>query len=120
MKIKASHKITGFTLPEMLLALSISSLVVAAAVTSGVALQKSFKAVDSYFGTHMQQIRIIDYLSRDVKRGLIVTTSADLQTVTITVPNYTIQAGDPEAIVNPALVTNVALAGLSWPGAFAV
>jgi hypothetical protein len=52
----------------------------------------------------MQQIRIVDYLSRDVKRGLVVTTSADLQTVTVTVPNYIIQAGDPEAVVNPDLV----------------
>ena len=52
----------------------------------------------------MQQIRIVDYLSRDVKRGLIVTTSADKQTVTITVPNYIIQAGDPEAVANPDLV----------------
>jgi hypothetical protein len=66
-------------------------------------LQKSFNAIDKYFATHMQQIRIVDYLSRDVKRGLVVTTSADLQTVTITIPNYIIQPDDPEAIVNPAL-----------------
>jgi hypothetical protein len=52
----------------------------------------------------MQQIRIVDYLSRDVKRGLIVKTSADLQTVTVTIPNYIIQASDPEAAVNPALI----------------
>jgi hypothetical protein len=35
---------------------------------------------------------------------LIVTTSVDLQTVTITTPNYIIQPGDPETIANPALV----------------
>jgi uncharacterized cupin superfamily protein len=51
----------------------------------------------------MQQIRIVDYLSRDVKRGLIVTTSVDLQTVTVTVPNYIIQKGDPEWQINNAL-----------------
>jgi len=78
--------------------------VIGAAMTSGIALQKSFKAVDSYFGTHMQQIRIIDYLSRDVKRGLIVTTSVSPQSVTVTIPNYLIKSGDPEAIANPLLV----------------
>ena len=52
----------------------------------------------------MQQIRIIDYLNRDVKRGLAVTTSVDLESVTITLPSYLIQAGDPEAIANPSLV----------------
>lgn len=104
MKLNASPKNAGFTLHELLIALSISSVVIAAAVTSGIALQKSFKAVDSYFATHMQQIRIIDYLSRDVKRGLSVTTSVSPQSVTVTLPNYLIQTGDAEAVANPALV----------------
>ena len=104
MKLKLSCKRLAFTLTEMMLALAISGVVLGATLTSSTSLQKSFNAVDSYFGTHMQQIRIVDYLSRDVKRGLIVTTSADLQTVTVTIPNYIIQAGDPEAVINPALV----------------
>jgi prepilin-type N-terminal cleavage/methylation domain-containing protein len=104
MKLKASHKLAGFTLSEMLVSLSLSSIVLAAAVTCGVALQKSFAATDNYFSTEMQQIRIIDYLNRDVKRGLIVTTSVDLQSVTMSVPQYIIQAGDREAVANPSLV----------------
>lgn len=104
MKLKSSITIAAFTLSEMLIAMSLSSVVLGAAVTSGIALQKSFSAVDNYFSTHMQQIRIIDYLNRDVKRGLIVTTSVDLQSVTVTMPNYIIQSGDAEAIANPSLV----------------
>ena len=104
MRLKISRKRVAFTLPEIALALAVSGVVFGAILTSSTSLQKSFNALDNYFGTHMQQIRIVDYLSRDVKRGLIVTTSADLQTVTVTIPNYIIQAGDPEAIVNPALV----------------
>ena len=104
MKLNSSLKKFAFTLPEMMLALATSGVVLGATLTSSGSLQKSFKAIDSYFGTHMQQVRIVDYLSRDVKRGLIVTTSVDLQTVSITVPNYIIQAGDPEAVLNPALV----------------
>ncbi|HAK06937.1 MAG TPA: hypothetical protein DCO65_06690 [Spartobacteria bacterium] len=105
MKIKHSTKKShGFTLVETTVGLGISSIVFAAAITASVGLQKSFNAIDNYFATHMQQIRIIDYLNRDVKRGLIVTTSADLQSVSITIPNYIIQAGDPEAVANPSLV----------------
>src|SRR5436853_3016738 len=104
MKLKSSHKVAGFTLSEMLVSVSLSSIVLAAAITCGVALQKSFAATDNYFSTQMQQIRIIDYLNRDVKRGLIVTTSVDLQSVTMSVPKYIIQAGDSEAVANPALV----------------
>ena len=104
MKLSSIKKTGGFTFSEMMIGLSISSVIIAAAVTSSIALQKSFNAVDNYFATHMQQVRIIDYLNRDVKRGLVVTTSVDLQSVTVSVPNYIIQAGDPEAVVNPALV----------------
>jgi Tfp pilus assembly protein PilW len=104
MKLKSLPQTAGFTLGEMLISVSLGSIVLAAAVTSSVALQKSFNAVDNYFATHMQQIRIADYLNRDVKRGLSVTTSGDLHTVTVTVPNYIIQPGDPEAIINPSLV----------------
>ncbi|HZR77593.1 MAG TPA: hypothetical protein VFA58_00190 [Chthoniobacterales bacterium] len=104
MKLKSSHRIAAFTISEMLVSVSLSAIVLAAAITSGVSLQKSFAAVDNYFTTHMQQIRIIDYLNRDVKRGLIVTTSVDLQSVTMSLPNYLIQSGDPEAIANPALI----------------
>ena len=104
MKLKLSRKRFAFTLPEISVALAASSVILGATLTSSTSLQKSFNAIDNYYGTHMQQVRIVDYLSRDVKRGLVVTTSADLQTVTITVPNYIIQAGDPEAVINPALV----------------
>ena len=104
MKRTFQRNCPGFTLNEMMIAMAASAVVLAATLTSSSSLQKSFNAIDSYFGTHMQQIRIVDYLSRDVKRGLIVTTSANLQTVTITTPNYIIQAGDPEAIINPALI----------------
>jgi hypothetical protein len=104
MKLNPSLKKLAFTLPEMMLALATSGVVFGATLTSSGSLQKSFNAIDKYFATHMQQVRIVDYLSRDVKRGLIVTTSVDLQTVSITVPNYVIQAGDPEAVINPALI----------------
>jgi type II secretory pathway component PulJ len=109
MKLKRSLKKLAFTLPEMMLAMATGSVVMGATFTSSGSLQKSFNAIDRYFGTHMQQVRIVDYLSRDVKRGLIVTTFAplnhpELQTVTITVPNYIIQQGDPEAVANPALI----------------
>ena len=104
MTLKTLQRTAGFTLSELLVSVSISSIVLAAAVASSISLQKSFSAVDNYFATHMQQVRIVDYLSRDVNRGLSVTTSVDLQTLTVNVPNYIIQAGDSEAVANPSLI----------------
>jgi prepilin-type N-terminal cleavage/methylation domain-containing protein len=94
----------GFTLSEIMLSVAVGTVILAAAFTSTIALEKSFNAVDNYFGTHMQQIRIIDYLNRDVKRGLAVTTSNDLQSITVSVPSYLIQAGDTEALADPSTI----------------
>lgn len=104
MTFRSIQRTAGFTLAEMLVAVSVGTIVLAAAIACSVSLQKSFAAADNYFATHMQQVRVVDYLSRDVNRGYSVTTSADLQTVTISVPNYIIQAGDPEAVGNSSLI----------------
>ena len=104
MTFKNLKRTAGFTLSEMLISVSVSSIVLAAAVASSVSLQKSFNAVDNYFATHMQQVRIIDYLNRDVNRSYSATTSVDLQTVTLNVPNYIIRPGDSEAVANPSLI----------------
>ena len=104
MKLKQHSHQSGFTLAEILTAMAIAVVIFAAIITATLAMQKTFNAVDHYFATHIQQVRIIDYLNRDVKRSLICTTSADQQTVTLTIPKYIIQSGDAEAVINPSLV----------------
>jgi Tfp pilus assembly protein PilW len=96
MKLAASAKTTGFNLSSMMIAMAIGSMILAVTLTSSIALQKSFNQIDNYSATHMQQVRIIDYLARDVRRGLSVISSVDLQTVTISVPKYIYQANDPD------------------------
>jgi type II secretory pathway component PulJ len=97
MKTNQERNIGGFTMSEMLVAVGLGSLIMGAIMLTSVSLQKSFSAVDNYFATHNQQIRIIDFLGRDVRRSTIVNTSADLQTVNCYIPNYIIQAGDADA-----------------------
>jgi hypothetical protein len=80
-----------------MVASGVGVMLLAATLTTSISLQKSLNAVEGYFYTHMQQIRIIDYLSRDVKRSLIVSTSTDQQTVTCIIPNYVIETGDADA-----------------------
>jgi hypothetical protein len=104
MKLKRYSTLAAFTLAETIVAIGLSSLVFAAIIAASVACYRSFNAVDAYFATQMQQLRIIDYLNRDVKRATIVTTSADLQSITVTMPNYLIQAGDSEATANASLI----------------
>ena len=97
MKLHYIRDKTGFTLGEMLVASGIASLMLTATIIGSVSLQKSLNAVGNYFDTMSPQIRIMDFLSRDVKRSYIVGTSPDYKTVTCTIPNYLVQAGDPDA-----------------------
>src|SRR5213080_3427574 len=83
----------GFTLIELMFAVAVGALMLAATMAASICLQRSFNAVDNYFSSHVQQVRIIDYLSRDVKRSYIVTTSTDRQTVTCIIPNYLVDNG---------------------------
>ena len=88
----------------MMVAMATASAILGVTVTSSIALQRSFNSTDNYLATHTQQIRIVDFLARDVRRGLSVVSSVDEQTVQIQIPKYIIQAGDPEAILNPLLI----------------
>jgi prepilin-type N-terminal cleavage/methylation domain-containing protein len=83
----------GFTLIELMFAVAVGALMMAALMAAAVCLHRSFTAVDNYFASHVQQVRIMDYLSRDVKRSYIVTTSTNLQTVTCIIPNYLVNNG---------------------------
>lgn len=78
----------GFTVVELMVAASTGAFVLAAVTLGSIALQKSFNAADNFLGTQMQQIRIVDYLSRDIRRSYIVSASSDLKTVTCIIPNY--------------------------------
>jgi Tfp pilus assembly protein PilW len=90
----------GYTLGELMIATGIASFMLLALITASIALQKSFNAIDNYFATQNQQIRIIEYLNRDVKRSYAVTSATSPQTVTCTIPNY-IQADGTRS--NPML-----------------
>jgi Tfp pilus assembly protein PilW len=104
MKLKILAKIRAFTLVEMMIAIAIAFTILGVTLTSSISLEKSFNSVDNYFATHMQQIRIVDYLARDVKRGFSVTSSLDKQTVTVKIPRYIIQAADSDA--TPSTIGN--------------
>ena len=96
MKLIASAKTSAFNLSSMMIAVAIGSMIMAVTLTSSIALQKSFNQIENYSATHMQQVRIIDYLARDVRRGFSVISSLELQTVTITIPKYIYQANDSD------------------------
>jgi prepilin-type N-terminal cleavage/methylation domain-containing protein len=104
MNLLKSSRRDGFTLGEMMVTVAVMSLLFAALYAGAAGLNRAYAAADDYFSTHLQQIRIMDYLARDVKRSFSVTTSPDLKTVTCIMPNYLIQPGDPEAVTDSTTI----------------
>ena len=77
----------GYTLGEMSVALGVSSLIFAALIFAGATLRRSFTAADQYSQATNDQMRAIDYITRDLREAWTITVSADAQTLTITLPD---------------------------------
>jgi len=91
------HRQKGFTLVEIMVGMALGTIVLGAIVAAAISLNRTFAAVDNFFSTHLQQVRIIDYLNRDVKRSNIAEISANAQTISCWVPKYVIEPGDSDA-----------------------
>src|SRR5207245_4563681 len=69
MKIPTTMSLAAFTLVEMLVSVACSSIILAAVVTAGVALQRSFAAVEAYSISEGDQLRVQDYIAMDCRRA---------------------------------------------------
>jgi len=51
----------GFTLVELMVSVGLGTIILGVIITASISLNRSFAAVDRFFSTHVQQVRIIDY-----------------------------------------------------------
>jgi Tfp pilus assembly protein PilW len=86
MKLGARTIRRAFTLVEMMAAVGCGSIILAAVLTAGVALQRSFAAVEGYSIAEGDQLRVLDYIAMDCRRAL--SASVANNTLTLTVPVY--------------------------------
>ena len=93
----------AFTLVEMMMTVGCGSLMLAAVTTAGVALQRSFAAVEGYSVAEGDQLRVLDYIAMDCRRALSASDANN--TLTVTVPVYYDSNSDPKtpALTNGAL-----------------
>lgn len=85
----------AYTLVELMMAMSMTAVVVVAALSGLVALQKSYSATEQYATGMADQARLLDYLALDLRRAMTISTTAspwimdaDGQGLTINVPDY--------------------------------
>src|SRR4051812_34064146 len=82
---------------EVMVASGVFLIIAASFITGLVALQRSFSSTISYARNHSSQLRISDYLARDLRQALTFsqTGSGSALVVTLTLPKYYDSNGSP-------------------------
>ena len=86
MKLRSRKSSPAFTILETMMAVGSTSIMMAALITAGVTLQRSFAAIEGYSISEADQLRVSDYIALDVRRAL--SASVANGTLTLTIPNY--------------------------------
>lgn len=86
MKFRSHFQLDGFTLVEQMVSLSCGLIVLAAVLTAGVALQRSFAAVEGYSMAEGDQLRVQDYIAMDCRRAVAGVVANN--TLTLDIPTY--------------------------------
>jgi prepilin-type N-terminal cleavage/methylation domain-containing protein len=78
----------GFTLTEMMVSVSVGGFIVGAMILGTSAFQGLFFAEDDYYQSTADQMRVLDYIARDVRNAISGTVSNNGATLTVLLPDY--------------------------------
>ena len=86
MKLRFHFQADGFTLAEQMVSIACGLSVLATVLIAGVALQRSFAAVEGYSIAQGDQLRVQDYIAMDCRRA--VSGAVVNNTLTLSIPTY--------------------------------
>jgi hypothetical protein len=78
---------SGMTVVELLMASAVTSVLTAAMFVGSITLQKSFRASQHYAQSQSSQLRLLDYVSLDLRRALTVQVP-QRDRIELTIPNF--------------------------------
>lgn len=93
MNLRARIRRAGWTLAEVMVATAIVSMMTAGLVTGTITIQRSFVASRHHIDAQAQQMRLMDYMTLDLRRALTV--DAGNGVLTLTIPDYYDADGAP-------------------------
>ena len=98
----------GFTLVELLVSMAIGAVVLAQVSIVTFSLQRSFAAADYRMNAQNDQLRALDYLSRDLHMASAVSVQESGTAVTLVLPSTTASALDLNlgSLLNPLLANS--------------
>jgi len=88
MRLNCARKQAGMTVTEVLVSAVILSLAMGTLVTGSIALQRSFAAATQFAIAQSSQARAIDYLTRDIRRSITMTSPGASGPISVTIPSY--------------------------------
>lgn len=103
MKVRGKRNILGLTLVEMMMSVACGGFILAVVVVAGVAMQRSYAAVEAYSTAEANQLRVLDYIAMDCRRAIAVCVSNGV--FTLTLPTYYSSTGT-NAVENTPSVAN--------------
>ncbi len=103
----------GFTLVEMMISISIFSVMAGGLLLGSSVIQKSFGASRYHVVAQAQQMRLMDWMALDLRRALSVTPGATGDSLTLTIPDYYVTDPDTgkQAPREPVLKSGLATYG---------
>jgi prepilin-type N-terminal cleavage/methylation domain-containing protein len=95
---QSQGNLRAMTLPEVMVASAILSLVMAALVVAVSTLQRTFRASQHHAKSQVEQARLLDYVARDLRRALTVSvdTFDGSSRIKVTIPDYYDEKGTPD------------------------
>ena len=92
---------SGFSLTELMVALGIGVLALAAAFSAAITVQRCWVASEEFAADKREQSRLNDYLALDLRRALSISGASGNVLFTVTIPDYFDDLGN---VVTPTLV----------------
>ena len=94
-------RLFGFTLVETIVSAGVFGMLSSAAITGVISLQRNFSNTRDYATNHSAQLRISDYIARDLREAVTFsqTGSGSSLIMTLTIPNYYDSTGNPRTPV---------------------
>ena len=110
----AKTRRAAYTLVEAMMGMAVSSIVLAALATGGISLLRSYNASEDFSTAQSDQLRVLDYISRDVRRALTVTVTSIPAQLTLTVPDQYAAANPDRTFRTPTMTTQGTVLGATY------
>jgi hypothetical protein len=104
--MKRASLAAAFTLAETAVASAVCSVALAALAVGSISLQRGLSAAEYHVGCQEDQLRVLDYIGRDVRRASSAVVSDQNRKLTLTLPGYKATPGSTGPSV-PALINGL-------------